>query len=215
MTRANRYNIGRQSTTCHPEAIIKLGDPEERTRYRDGGTGDIIETILAMDGESHRWIHTDAAANCLRGESDADTLRNVWAFVKGNVQYRIDKTGHEKVKSPRALFSTGTGDCKSYSIAEGALLRALGIRYKYRFVAYGPGDYSHVYIVARTGDGWVPLDAVHKYPLEEVAYYRKKDIEPTHNHTAIGALPQATTQSNPINLKTIGLLAILFYFFAK
>lgn len=205
--RANRYNIGRP-TLCSPEAIINHSDQKETTRYRDGDTGDIIETIMDMDRQSHRWVRSDAAAQCLRGDTEEETLRNVWAFVKRNVQYRADAEGHEKVKSPGALFASRVGDCKSYSIAEAALLRALDIPYKYRFASYEPGDFTHVYIMARTRSGWIPLDAVHTAPLEEARYYRKKDIQP--QHAAIGALPAQTTGA-AFNWKNIGLMALLIY----
>lgn len=206
--RANRYNIGRPATSCRPEAIINHSDQEETTRYHDGDTGDIIETILDMDRQSHRWIRTDAAAECLRSDTEEETLRNVWAFVKKNVRYRADRQGHEKVKSPGALLASRVGDCKSFSIAEAALLRALGIPYRYRFTSYGPGDYTHVYIVAKTRAGWTPIDAVHTEPLEEARYYRKKDIDPKHAN--ISGLPPQSGAST-VNWKNIGLLALLIF----
>lgn len=223
--RATRpQTIGRRSNTfCSPDTIILKSDLDERTRYRNGDTGDIIETIRAMDADSDRWINPDAV-DCLRGSDTTDTLRNVWAFVKRHNRYRADRPGHEKVKSPGALFTTGVGDCKSFSIATGALLRALGIPYKYRFTAYSAGgDFSHVYVVADTPDGWVPIDAVHKKPLEEVHYTRRRDMAPAK---AIAAVPgngwwprqtekPAPTEPKTIDWKKIGLLALLFYLIAR
>ena len=171
--------IGRK-TVCNPEAIINISDRTERVRYHDGDTGDIIETILWMDQNSRRWINQDAAADCLRGSTTEQTLRNVWSFVRSNVRYQADRPGYEKVQSPGALF-TGSrkGDCKSLSIAEAALLRALDIPYKYRFASYETGgDYTHVYVVAKTPKGWVPLDAVYDYPLKEQQYVKKTDLSP-------------------------------------
>jgi len=208
--RRNPY-IGRSQQVCSPETIIQLGKPEEHTRYRDGDTGDIIETIMAMDAESSRWIRDDMAAECLRGDTERDTLRNVWQFVKSNNTYRPDPSGHEQVKSPRALFTTRTGDCKSYSIAEAALLRALGIPYKYRFASYDNGDFTHVYVMARTREGWLPLDAVHKKPLEEVPYRRHKDISPT----AINGIGITTPRPAPVDWKTIGLWAFIIYLLTR
>lgn len=206
--RADRYNIGRPATSCRPEAIINHSDQEEITRYRDGDTDDIIETILDMDRQSSRWVKSDTAVQCLRGDTEEETLRNVWAFVKSNVRYRADRQGHERVKSPGALLSSRVGDCKSFSIAEAALLRALNIPYRYRFTAYGSGDYTHVYIVAKTRAGWVPLDAVHTEPLSEVRYYRKKDVDPKHAN--ISGLPPGE-QAAPLNWKNIALVALFLY----
>lgn len=224
----NYRNYRNYQNACSPDAIILKSDLDERTRHRNGDTGDIIETIRAMDADSARWIRPESA-ECLRGRTDSDTVRNVWAFVKRNNRYRADRVGHERVKSPGALFTTGTGDCKSFSIAAGALLRELGIQYRYRFTAYVPGgDFSHVYIVARTSDGdWLPLDAVHSKPLEEVKYSRKRDMAPAPQ--AIGRIaPQwwprdltpktnqpQTTETNTINWKQIGIAAAIIYLLAQ
>ena len=149
---------------CDPARLIRHSPQTEIVRHRNGDTADIIDWIMYMDAHSGEWIVTENV-ECLRGATDYDTLHNVWKFVKHNLRYQADRAGHERVKSPGALYASREGDCKSFSIAEGALLRALGIRYKYRFTAYEPGDYTHVYVVA---DGGVILDAVHSKFDQEV-----------------------------------------------
>jgi len=177
---------------CNPKTIIRHTEPREEIRYHDGDTGDIIETILVADAQSAEYIDQEGLY-CLRGKNDRETLKNVWAFVKYNLRYRPDRRGHEQVKKPGPLFSTGVGDCKSYSIAIGAILRALGYGYRYRFTAYKPGEVTHVYVVAtdRRGEP-VILDAVHDTFNEEVRYLSKRDIKPTsprqHTMDAIGAI---------------------------
>lgn len=178
----------------------------EIVRYRNGDTGNIIETILWMDAHSAKWVDTERV-ECLRGATERDTLHNVWAFVKKNLRYQADKPGFERVKSPGALYSSGFGDCKSFSIAEGALLRALGIPYRYRFAAYQPGDFTHVYVV---GGNDVVMDAVHKRFDDEVPYRRKKDIRPTA--TAIGALPPAPPRQD-WGLWLAGLVGLYLIFY--
>jgi len=181
---------------CNPRNIINHSDQKEWIRHRDGDTSDIIETIMSMDADSAKWVDA-AAVQCLRGRNVYETLQNVWQFVKRNNRYQADRPGHERVKSPGALFASGTGDCKSYSIAEGAILRALGIRYKYRFAAYERGDFTHVYIMAYTPEGWIPLDAVHTAPFEEVPYYRKKDQGPAGSAVnGIGKAPGTNNRTN-------------------
>lgn len=208
--RGFRPRIGRRTSSCSPQTIILRSDQTEKTRYRNGETEDIIETIMAMDADSARWVNA-GAAECLQGATVHDTLHNVWAFVKQNTRYRADRPGHERVQSPGALFASGVGDCKSMSIAEGALLRTLGIRYKYRFAAYEPGDFTHVYIVAATPDGWTPLDAVHSKPFEEVRYRKIKDVSPV----SIAGIGRPATQTSETNWTPIGLLAFLILLFAK
>ena len=161
---------------CRPDRVIKKSPQWEITRHRDGETDDIIETILYADGKSRGFVL--AGVDCLRGPSEYDTLRNVWRFVKYNIRYRADRPGHERIKSPGALFASGYGDCKSFSVAIGAMLRALGIPFRYRFAAYDSGDYSHVYVVADGVRGPVILDAVYEEFDEEHPYWRKTDIRP-------------------------------------
>lgn len=167
----------RGAPACNPAGIIRQSPMTEIIRHRNGDTGDIIETILAMDAQSARWVQ-GAGLDCLRGATERQTLENVWRFVRFNLRYRADQVGLERVKSPGALFTSGVGDCKSFSIAEAALLRALGFSYRYRFTAYEPGDFTHVYVVADSSEGPVILDAVHTRFDEEVPYRRKKDIRP-------------------------------------
>lgn len=179
---------------CDPARIIRHSPQTEIVRYRNGETDDIIETILWMDAHSAQWVLTENV-ECLRGATDYDTLRNVWRFVKSNLRYQADRPGYERVKSPGALYASKMGDCKSFSIAEGALLRALSIPYHYRFAAYEPGDFTHVYVVADANGDDVILDAVHNTFDEEVRYRKKKDIRPANSIVGIGKMPASTSTS--------------------
>ena len=162
---------------CSPGAIIGPSEKFSVHRHANGNTSDIIDTILYADERAGSFVLP--GVQCLMGNSERETLRNVWAFIRQNIKYRADRPGHERVKSPGALFAEGVGDCKSFSIATGAILRSLGIPYRYRFAAYQPGDVTHVYVVADTASGPVLMDSVHTKFDEEVPYYRKKDIRPT------------------------------------
>lgn len=161
---------------CNPSAIIRPSQQRVETRYKSGDTADIIATILEADAQADSFVDA-AGVQCLVGASDMATARNVYQFVKGNIRYRADRTGLERVQSPGALFASRSGDCKSLSIATAAILRALGFQnIRYRFAAYAPGNYSHVYVVARIDGQDVILDTVHTRFNEEVDYYKKKDI---------------------------------------
>lgn len=162
--------------TCNPRNIIKPSQATERIRYRSGDTDDIITVIMDMDAKADKSIDPNEV-ECLRGRDGYETMHNVWRFVKQNVRYKPDARGKEKVKSPAALFRVGTGDCKSFSIAEVALLRALGFtNIRYRFTAYTPGgDVTHVYVVCRYAGRDVIMDAVHSRFDEEVPYSWKMD----------------------------------------
>lgn len=195
---------------CDPAKLIRHSPQTEITRYRNGETADIIETILWMDAHSEKWVVTENV-ECLRGATEYDTLRNVWRFVKKNLRYQADRPGYERVKSPGALYTSRTGDCKSFSIAEGALLRSLGIPYKYRFAAYEPGDFTHVYVVAMPNGEEVILDAVHTAFDEEVRYRKKKDIAPAVM-AGIGKMPPETAPAHSFaRFFLLGLFAYLIF----
>lgn len=194
--------------TCDPARLIRHSPQTEIMRHRNGETADIVDTILYMDAHSAQWVVTENV-DCLRGDTDYDTARNVWRFVKNNLRYRADRPGHERVKSPGALYTSGTGDCKSFSIAEGALLRALGIPYKYRFAAYEPGDFTHVYIVATAEGKPVIMDAVHSKFDDEVRFYRKKDMQAAKIAGVHGLKPSADRGYDWRQYFVFGLFAYL------
>ncbi len=194
---------------CQPRDIIKTSALKERIRYRNGDTQDIMMVIMEMDAVSDKYVDADAA-QCLTGADDYETLRNVWKFVKGNVKYKADARGKEVVKSPAALFEMGNGDCKSFSIAEVALLRALGFKgIRYRFAAYdGRKEVTHVYVVCKLRGEDVILDAVHSRFDDEVRYTYKKDIPAARSMEGIGSIKQATTgRSSFLTLFALGLIA--------
>lgn len=196
---------------CSPKDIIKNSVLKERIRYKDGDTRDIVTVILDMDAVSDKYVNADAA-ECLIGADDYETLRNVWKFVKSNVTYKADARGKEVVKSPAALFAIGKGDCKSFSIAEVALLRALGFKgIRYRFASYKHGeDVTHVYVVCRLQGKDVILDAVHSRFDDEVDYVYKKDIAAARSKIlGIGAIKSGsqTGQFSFLKLFALGLIA--------
>lgn len=149
-----------------------------REMYSDGTTGDIIRVIMHADRLSGQFVNAETV-DALRGADDYRTLENIYWFVKKNIRYHADKTGHEVVRSPGYLFDSATGDCKSMSVAIGALCRAFGIPYFYRFVRQrGATNYHHVYPVALVAGSEVILDAVHRQFDSEPAYTKKLDLKP-------------------------------------
>lgn len=169
-----KRNIG---GPCSLKNVVSDSDQVEFVRHRSGDTADIIRTIMYADAHSGVFVSPESA-NCMRGYDQYETLRNVWTAVRKQIKYRADKPGHERVKSPGALVASGVGDCKSFSLLIGSILRALNIPFVYRFTSYAPGDYTHVYVVAHTGMGDVIMDAVHTKFDDEVRYKKKIDLTP-------------------------------------
>ena len=186
---------------------------QNKLHYSDGSTEDIVSVILRKDREADQYIDK-AAAQCLRGKDDYETLRNVWRFVKYNVRYKTDRPGKEIVKSPAALFELRSGDCKSFSISEAALLRALGFKgIRYRFTSYKNNKVvTHVYIVVKSGGEDVILDAVYGVFDQEDNYKWKKDLPASQRfkNSAISGLPPEPKNTTPI-LIALGLFAWVLF----
>lgn len=193
--------------SCNPSEIFKSSPLREKVRYKDGDTSDIIRVIMDMDAVADKYVNV-SAAQCLVGEDDYETLYNVWNFVKKNVKYKPDARGKEIVKSPAALFKMGKGDCKSFSIAEAALLRALGFKgIRFRFTSYdGNRDVTHVYVVCKLRGEDVIMDAVHSKFDEEVRYSYKRDISASRI-SGIGSLMPTTKRPLFTTLFALGLIA--------
>lgn len=193
---------------CKPQDIIKGGELKERVHYRNGDTADIIDVILQTDAISDKYIDQEAV-ECLRSADDYDTLHNVWKFVKHNVTYKQDRRGVEIIKAPHALFRIGRGDCKSFSISEVALLRALGFKgIRYRFTSYEVGgDFTHVYVVVKYRGRDVILDAVYpRFDEEDNRYVRKKDIPAAQKAISGIGKPASAPRNTFFKLAAIGLI---------
>ncbi|HMN89074.1 MAG TPA: transglutaminase domain-containing protein [Saprospiraceae bacterium] len=142
--------------------------------FKNGGIDDIVEVILFADKVGTPF--TSALAEKLKGETDEDTLRNVFYFANRNFKYVRDRVGKEVVKSPGKFWKDRRGDCKSYSVFIGSLLQNLGFKYKYRVAFYDPTmpDQGHIYPIAYAGKKKYVLDAI---PLNDFKPHRKFDDE--------------------------------------
>lgn len=142
----------------------------------NGNTNDIIRAILQADAVCQPF--TASLAPVLRGSTVTDTCHRLWQFWKEHVKYKEDPDNFQFVKSPRELYHSGEGDCKSYSIALASCLKNLCIPYMYRFVTEEAGkDFHHVYIVAKPQRGSeIIIDCVLDRFNYQNPYARKRDI---------------------------------------
>lgn len=190
-------------------AARHIFQPSEATRKvvsRHFDADDIIRLILCADTRSAEFVNADNLG-ALQGNTQYQTLCNVYDFIKGNVRYQADPLAREWVRSPGYLMQSGAGDCKSLSLAIGALCRAFGIPFKYRFIRQSSkANWHHVYVVAMPTDGScrrpVILDAVHRAFDSEPAYVRRLDKMPRQANTGIGSL---SSESGAVLLVLIGL----------
>lgn len=149
--------------------------------HKKGDTKDIISVILRAVNYNHRQAirEMDNVAEALIGKNDLETCYNVWLFVRENIQYKEDKTGKELLKLPSALYHSGFGDCKSFSLMILSILAHYpSIEPGFRFVGYeGHTDYRHVYVIAKINDGnrKIIIDGTYEKFNEEPPYIFKKD----------------------------------------
>lgn len=111
------------------------------------------------------------------GATAADAPRNVWQFLKNEITYKADTGLDQKAQLPAALITTGTGDCKSYTLFAAGILTCLGYAVTIRFTSYdGTRTPGHVYLLASKGGRTWVVDAVHRGPFNsEKPYSYKKD----------------------------------------
>jgi hypothetical protein len=127
-------------------------------------TKDIIEQVL----EQHKLNVKDAKkiAHLFDAGNAYGTCSNIWDFLKYKVPYKVEPSEKQTTKTlSRILYDAKRGagnDCKHYSGFAGAVLDALGYKFKYRFTGYS--DYintpTHVYCVCVENGNTVIIDAV-------------------------------------------------------
>jgi hypothetical protein len=128
-------------------------------------TKDIIAQVL----EQHTTNVKDAKriAHLFDAGSAYGTCLNIWNFLKYNVPYKVEPSDRQSTKTlSRILYDAKQGkgnDCKHYSGFTGAILAALGYKFKYRFTGYS--NYiptpTHVYCVCTENkNNEIIIDAV-------------------------------------------------------
>jgi len=96
-------------------------------------------------------------AQSFAGRDVKSTARNIYDFLKNNVNYVIEPDDKQMLKSPSAILYTGktTGsDCKNYALFTAGILDALNragfpIKWTFRFASYRMFDKMphHTFVV--------------------------------------------------------------------
>lgn len=127
--------------------------------------GDIINGMMKFAIEGGRspniiLLAQNICKNVTSGDYASEVLAlNYWVYQ--NVRYISDPTNVELVKDPERLIQTGSGDCDDIAVLCAALLLAVGKTPAFMLVAFnGSPMPSHVFALAKTPSGWVPLDPV-------------------------------------------------------
>lgn len=121
-------------------------------------------------------------AQALKGSSRYETVKNIYDFIFSHIQYELDPSGSETVRSLRRLIADKKGDCDCFASGIANLLLNLNIPFAFRVAAYnGSSDYSHIYIVvpksgSSLASGYYTIDpVVHRFNYE-ASFTKKKDF---------------------------------------
>jgi hypothetical protein len=143
-----------------------------KKRYQ---TADIMQLVLAFDKTAYR--NTATLAQHIQYNGVEDLCKQIWDFLKTQIQYKEDIPGSQLVKTPSALWRAKVGDCKSFAIFTASILKNLSIPYSYRFVSFSDSQTpTHVYVVAHNKGKDIIIDAVWKYFNSEKKYSFKHDF---------------------------------------
>ena len=90
--------------------LVATPDNVDNIVFQNGKTDDIIKVLLQADKyEADRHNVRDLALR-LRGRTDFESCKNVWTFVKGNIKYKVDEAGYERIKAASKTIFDGFGD---------------------------------------------------------------------------------------------------------
>lgn len=85
-------------------------------------------------------------------------VRALHQYVRDRIRYVRDPIGAELVQTPEATIRLGAGDCDDKSTLLASMLASIGVPPRFVAVGMRPGSYSHVYVEARLGTRWIPLE---------------------------------------------------------
>lgn len=134
----------------------------------------LIQSIIPETKED-----TARLAPALKGKNTIETCRNIWQFVYGHIQYKMDKTGVEQVRRPSRSWADRLSgvDCDCYTVFIGSILLNLGIPFKMRVTKYkGREHFQHIYPIVPTVGGYITLDCVTDRFNYEVPFSEKLDL---------------------------------------
>jgi transglutaminase-like putative cysteine protease len=102
----------------------------------------------------------------LRPRDWTGEIRALFEYVRDRIRYTKDVRHVETLQIPTVTMELEAGDCDDKSILLATLLESIG--HPSRFVAVGyqsPNKYSHVYVEAKVGSAWIPLDSTVDQPF--------------------------------------------------
>jgi hypothetical protein len=117
---------------------------------------DIIDGIVSTHYQYQDEY--DKISQYFVGESELETARNIFNFLKSNVPYYIESNNNQTLRSPSAIVAL-PGDCKSYALFANGVLDSLNrkgifqVPLAFRFAGYknNTREPQHVFAVMHPG----------------------------------------------------------------
>jgi len=117
---------------------------------------DIIDGIVSTHYQYEDEY--DKISQYFVGESELETARNIFNFLKSNVPYYIESNNNQTLRSPSAIVAL-PGDCKSYALFANGVLDSLNrkgifqVPLAFRFAGYknNTREPQHVFAVMHPG----------------------------------------------------------------
>jgi hypothetical protein len=104
---------------------------------------DIVKAMLQQHKENQADAKKIAKYFC--GSNERETARNIFNFLKTEIQYVVEPSSKQSVKSIPRFLADGKGDCKHFTTFANSILSACGYQPVYRFAGYGNKGIQHTY----------------------------------------------------------------------
>jgi hypothetical protein len=157
----------------------------KRVVSSDQTVTDIIDGIV---GTHYQYQDEyDKISNYFVGESELETARNIFNFLKSNVPYYIESNNNQTLRSPSAIVAM-PGDCKSYALFANGVLDSLNrkgifqVPLAFRFAGYKDNtrEPQHVFAVMYPGtkkEIWIDPVLPRFNEKRQPSFYKDKKIK--------------------------------------
>lgn len=126
--------------------MVNKSNQKEVSRIEGATISDILQQIRQAEQNGAKFI-TSELAELLKGKTYKETARNIWSFIRKNIQYKEDGA-HQKIQSPGALWQSRVGDCKSMTVFGASILQKMCVPYNLIVDFYYPDmpTKGHIFI---------------------------------------------------------------------
>ena len=140
-----------------------------RTLKRFANVNDTIKHIKRIVAENYLAV-ADLAQSLEANNYDALTFKNIWEYVRDNIEYKNDDKGIEQLRTPQRTLQDKIGDCDDFSILISSILTNLNIEHELVVAAYkSKNNWQHIYPVAYTHNGGISRHVIDCVP--EIPYF--------------------------------------------